>query len=138
MQTHISCSIMWYLIKLLGLFYLKWNKKYKILPYTPKIECRLFPLIRMGKSNCHIWVTVPTVKFLNFWTSENFPVIYLKFKQRGKTCGVFHQKDANGIANSEDPDQTARSSLIWIRTVCPDQSVGKLRLFAVFAHALEC
>ena len=27
---------------------------------------------------CHI-----IVKFLNFWTPENFAVIYLKFKQRG-------------------------------------------------------
>ena len=40
-------------------------------------------------------------------------------------------KDANGIANSEDPDQTAplgdsfRSSLIWVCTVCPDLSVQK-------------
>ena len=41
-----------------------------------------------------------TVKFLNFRTPENFAVINLSFKQRG-------QKDSNGIANSEDPDQTA-------------------------------
>ena len=26
-----------------------------------------------------------TIKFLHFWTPENFAVIYLKFKQRGKT-----------------------------------------------------
>ena len=36
---------------------------------------------------------------------KNFAVIYLKFKQRGQTL-QFHPKDANGIANSEDPDQT--------------------------------
>ena len=48
-----------------------------------------------------------TVKFLNFWTPENFAVIYLKFKQRGQNLRVFRQKDANGIANSVDPDQTA-------------------------------
>ena len=53
-----------------------------------------------------------TVKFLNFRTPENFAVIYLKFKQKAQTLGyfvkrVFCQKDANGIANSEDPDQTA-------------------------------
>ena len=45
-----------------------------------------------------------TIKFLNFRMPEQFAVIYLKFKQR---CRVFCQKDANGIANSEDPDQTA-------------------------------
>ena len=47
-----------------------------------------------------------TVKFLNFRTPENFAVIYLKFKQRDQTLG-FLKKDANGIANSDDPDQTA-------------------------------
>ena len=48
-----------------------------------------------------------TVKFLNFGTAEIFAVIYLKFKQRGQTLRVFCQNGANGIANSEDPDQTA-------------------------------
>ena len=41
-----------------------------------------------------------TVKFLNFQTPENFAVIYLKLKKR-PNLRVFHQKDANGIANSE-------------------------------------
>ena len=48
-----------------------------------------------------------TVKFLNFGTPEYFAKIYLKFKQRGQTLRVFCQNGANGIANSEDPDQTA-------------------------------
>ena len=48
-----------------------------------------------------------TVKFLNFRTLENCAVSFLKVKQRGQTLRVFCQKDANGIANSEDPDQTA-------------------------------
>ena len=48
-----------------------------------------------------------TVKFLNFRTPDNFAVIYLKFKKRGQTFWYFIKKDANGIANSEDPDQTA-------------------------------
>ena len=48
-----------------------------------------------------------TVKFLNLGTPEIFAVIYLKFKQRGQNLWVFCQNDANGIANSEDPDQTA-------------------------------
>ena len=49
-----------------------------------------------------------TVKFLNFWTPDNYAVIYLKFKQRGKTLG-----DANGIADSEDSDQTAPLGAVW-------------------------
>ena len=50
-----------------------------------------------------------TVKFLNFRCQFFFAEIYLKFKQREKrpNHSVFCQKDANGIANSEDPDQTA-------------------------------
>ena len=48
-----------------------------------------------------------SIKFLNFWTPDNITVIYLKFKQRGQTLKEFHQKGANGITNSEDPDQTA-------------------------------
>ena len=57
-------------------------------------------------------IKVITVKFLNFRMPENFAVIHLKLKQRGQTIGhfvikVFYQKDANGIANSEDPDRIA-------------------------------
>ena len=48
-----------------------------------------------------------TVKFLNFRTSENFAIIYLKFRVRGRILRVFCQNGANGIANSGDPDQTA-------------------------------
>ena len=48
-----------------------------------------------------------TVKFLNIGTPEIFAVIYLKFKQRGQTLRVFCQNGAKGIANSEDPEQTA-------------------------------
>ena len=36
----------------------------------------------------------------------NFTVNYL-IKQRGQTIEYFVQIDAKGIANSEDPDQTA-------------------------------
>ena len=30
-----------------------------------------------------------------------------KIQEKRANLGVFHQKDADGIANSEDPDQTA-------------------------------
>ena len=59
-----------------------------------------FPLVLKGSISI-------TVKFLNFRTPKNFAVICLKFKQRGQTLRVFCQKDVNGKANSEDPDQTA-------------------------------
>ena len=51
-------------------------------------------------------IILTNIKFLNFQMSENFAVIYLKFRKR-PNLRVFHQKDANEIANSEDPDQTA-------------------------------
>ena len=47
-----------------------------------------------------------TVKCVNFRTPENccnLPKIQIK----RHNLRVFCQKDANGIANSEDPDQTA-------------------------------
>ena len=42
-----------------------------------------------------------TVKFLNFGTQKNFAVIIVKLEK----SGVMHPKDADSIANSEDPDQ---------------------------------
>ena len=44
---------------------------------------------------------------------------------------VMSPNDADGTANSVDPDQTARSSLIWVCTVCPGISVRKLRIITV-------
>ena len=47
-----------------------------------------------------------TVKFLKFPTKKlccNLP----KIQTKRPNLRVFHQKDANGIASSEDPDETA-------------------------------
>ena len=44
-----------------------------------------------------------------------------KIQTKRPNLKVFCQNDANGIANSEDPD------LIWVCTVCPDLSVQKIR-----------
>ena len=48
----------------------------------------------------HVYRSI--INFAIFSDAKNFAVIYLKFKQRAKL-----QKDANGIANSDYPDQTA-------------------------------
>ena len=54
---------------------------------------------------------------------------HLEFEQRGFIIRVIMLlKDADGIANSVDPDQTA---LIWVCTVCPGLSVRKLRIIMV-------
>ena len=36
-----------------------------------------------------------------------------KFQAKRPNLGVFHKKDANGIANSEDPDQTTPLGAVW-------------------------
>ena len=68
----------------------------------------------------------------------NYPKIWLYHR-------VMSLKDADGMANSVDPDQTApqsdlglhcssRSSLIWVNTVCPDLYAWKLRIITVAEH----
>ena len=47
------------------------------------------------------------VKFQNFRTQENFAVIILKLDKNFFYHGLINPKDADSIANSEDPDQTA-------------------------------
>ena len=81
---------------------------------------------------------VRTVKLLNFRKPENFCNLP-KIHTNRQSFRVFCQKDAAGIANSEDPDQTApfRSSLIWVCTVCPDLSVQKLQFIMVFTKFLS-
>ena len=72
-----------------------------------------------------------TVKILNILTPKKFAVITLKFKQDGLT-GVMHPKDAAGIANSVDPDQTAPLGAVWsgsalFAQTCLSENLGSLR-----------
>ena len=48
-----------------------------------------------------------TIKFLNFRMPKNFAVNLPKIQTKRPNLRDFPQKDANAIANSEDPDQTA-------------------------------
>ena len=61
-----------------------------------------------------------------------------KIQTKRQSLKVFCQKDANGKAISEDPDQTAPlqtaprgAVLIWVCTVFPDISIQKLMTIAV-------
>ena len=76
-----------------------------------------------------------TVKFLNFRIPENFAVIYLKFKQRGKT-GYFVKKMQMEKQTLKTQIRLlySRSSLIWVCTVCPDLYVQKLRIITVYLY----
>ena len=67
-----------------------------------KLLCR-----HIGQQQTDNFVKVRTLKFLNIRTPESVAVICLKFKAKRPNLRVFRQNDANGIANSEDPDQTA-------------------------------
>ena len=62
---------------------------------------KLFEVDRPAKS------TGKYRKDTKFSDTKNFAVIHLKFKQKGQNLRVIFQNDANGIADSEDPDQTA-------------------------------
>ena len=56
-----------------------------------------------------------------------------KIQTKRPNLSLLCQNGAKGIANNEDPDQTApRNSLIWVCTVCPDLSVRKLRVIMVY------
>ena len=59
-----------------------------------------------------------------------------KIQTKRPNLEVFCQKDANVIANSGDPDQTAPlgSSLIWVCTVCQGLFVQKLRIITVIIY----
>ena len=65
--------------------------------------------------------------FLNFQTPTNFTVNTLNSKSEFYH-GVMPPNDANGIANSEDPDQTASlsGSAVSAKT-CQSENLGSLR-----------
>ena len=64
-----------------------------------------------------------TVKFLNNWTPEKIAVITLKIEQSGFTIEVMHPNDADRMANSVDPDQTAAisGSTLFAQTYLPEK-----------------
>ena len=83
-------------------------------------------------------------KYVTCW--KNSFVQYCKFPKYSDTQNIccnhskiwtmwlYHRvrspNDADGMADSVDPDQT-RSSLIWVCTVCPGISVRKLRIITI-------
>ena len=73
-----------------------------------------------------------TVKFLNFQTQENFALIILKLEKRRFYHRVIDPKDADSIANSEDPVQTAplgavRSGSALFAQTYLSENIGSLR-----------
>ena len=80
----------------------------------------------------------------NHWTSEINTVNFHKYSDSRKICcnhstfwtmWLYHRvmspNDADGMANSVDPDQTAP---IWVCTVCSRISVRKLRIITVITR----
>ena len=65
------------------------------------------PEDRFSLDETHFKVISVTVKFLNFRTPVKHRCNIPKIQSKRLNLRVFPPKDANGIANSEDPDQTA-------------------------------
>ena len=78
---------------------------------------------------------IHTVNFLNIRTPKKFVVVTLKFELCGSYHRGMHPNDADGMANSVDPDQTAP---LGVCTVCPDLSVRKLRIITVSYIHITC
>ena len=54
-----------------------------------------------------LFILTDTLKFLTFGTPEIFDVIYLKIQTKRTNLKGLFQNGENGIAQSEDSDQTA-------------------------------
>ena len=78
------------------------------------------------------WRIVSTVKFPNFRMPAKLCFDLSKIRTKWPNLRVFCQKDANGIANSEYPDQTAplgavcSGSALFAKTFLP-KNLGLLR-----------
>ena len=64
--------------------------------------------------------------------TRKFIVIILKVEQDGVSFKVMHPKDAAGIANSVDPDQTAPLGVVWSGSVlfaqiCLSENLGTIQ-----------
>ena len=70
-------------------------------------------------------------KVSKFWDARKICCNLPKTQTKRPNLRVFHQKDVNGIANSEDPVK------IWVCTVCPELSVRKLRIIKVFCFSVN-
>ena len=89
-----------------------------------------------------LFAVLSTLKFLNFRMPENFAVIYLKFKQKAQNLRFFCQK-CNGIANSEDPDQTAPLGAVWSGSALfaqtyMSENLGSLRYILRWHFSTAC
>ena len=72
-------------------------------------------------------------KFPNYSDTQKICCNHSKIWTMWLYYRVMSPNDADGMANSVDPDQSApRSSLIWVCTVCPGISVRKLGNNTIF------
>ena len=71
-------------------------------------------------------------KVPKFWNARNLCLNLPKIQEKRTNSGSFRKKDANGIANSEDPDQTAHLGAVWSGSAlfpqtCLFENLGSLR-----------
>ena len=86
-------------------------------------NCYKIPKFLDTRKSAIITLNVEYHKVSKFSDTRNFCCNLPKIQTQRQNFRIFSQKDTNGIANSEDPDQTA--------PLCPDLFVRKLRIITV-------
>ena len=79
----------------------------------------------------YIWWATGYHKNSKILATQKFTVITLQVEQDGFSLRVMHPNDAEGIANSVDPDQTAPLGAVWSESAlfaqtCLSENLGSL------------
>ena len=67
----------------------------------------------VGKHQFRQTMPLSTIKILKFGTPQTIAIIVLKIEKNWCNITLMHPKDAGGMANGVDPDQTASSEAVW-------------------------
>ena len=126
-KAPINLSIICPLTNFLGLLFLFW-----VVYFT--LPCCLLWGILTCLMSFNVSAQSSTITLQNFQTPKNC-CNYLKIWTMWLYHIVMSPKDADRMANSVDPDQTARA-IWWVYTVCPDLVVQKLRIIMLSVHPI--
>ena len=74
--------------------------------------CQGYSVNFQKKQLCHFHFCLITVKTLKFGTPQTIAIIVLKIEKFDVNIALMHPKDADGMANRVDPDQTASSEAV--------------------------
>ena len=133
---HLLDALLWrkrYLVKLLG-----WLQQFFLVS-------EYLGNLRYKKQTLYLFLWQPIILLWRIWVMSGDYRKFPKYSDTPKICCIhsknwtvwlYHRvmspNDADGMANSVDPDQTARSRLNLVCKVCPGLSVRKLRIITVW------